>query len=72
MGISFSFIWRHATRTGILPADARATRQLIVRDGLGNLAYLVAIGLAWVSAPASLILCGLVAVYYIHPGPMRL
>jgi len=32
----------------------------------------VAIGLAWISAPASLILCGLVAVYYIHPGPMRL
>jgi len=72
MGISFSFIWRHATSTGILPADARATRQLIVRNGLGNLAYLVAIGLAWISAPASLILCGLVAVYYIHPGPMRL
>jgi hypothetical protein len=32
----------------------------------------VAFALAWVSAEACLVVCALVAVYYIHPGPLRL
>ena len=74
MGGSFFLIRRHARVAGLLPPDIdpAATRRLVLRNVWGQLAYLVAFGLAWISAPASLILCGLVALYYIHPGAMRI
>lgn len=34
-------------------------------SGAGNLAYLAAIGIAFLSAPASLLISGLVALYYV-------
>ena len=44
---------------------AGAVRAAVLRFGLGSIAYLVAIGVAFVSAPASLVIIVLVAVYYI-------
>jgi uncharacterized membrane protein len=72
MGWSFFLLWWHAGRAHLLEGDldASATRRLVWRNVLGQSAYGVAFGIAWVSAPASLALCGLIALYYTHPGPM--
>ena len=67
MGLSFGaiFFWSvHGDRRHE-PLPARATRTAILRFGLGSLVYLVAIGVAFASAPAALVLIALVAVYYI-------
>jgi uncharacterized membrane protein len=67
MSLSFGllFWWsiRHEhLKIALTPADARAA---ILRFGAGSIAYLVAIGIAFLSAPASLLVSGLVAAYYI-------
>ena len=72
MGFSFFAMWRHAGRAGLVTLAAGTMHALIVRNGIGQGGYLAALGLAWVSAPAALIVCGLVAAYYVHPGPLRL
>ena len=72
MGLSFFALWRHAGRARLMDVEPQAMRQLIRRNAVGQAAYLVAMGVAWVSAEAALIICGLVAAYYIHPGPFRL
>jgi uncharacterized membrane protein len=72
MGVSFFAIWFYAGRSRLVDVDERAWRNLVRRNAVGNGAYAVAFGLAWVSAPACLVLCGLVAVYYIPPGPVRI
>jgi uncharacterized membrane protein len=68
-GMSLSFgllfywaIWRRHLTIALTPSAARAA---IIRFGAGNIAYLVAIGIAFLSAPASLLVSGLVAGYYI-------
>jgi uncharacterized membrane protein len=70
MGISFLSMWTYAARSRLL--DAQVTperlRRLTRRNMLGELGYGLAVGLAFLSPPASLILCGLIAVYYAHPG----
>ena len=72
MGLSFFALWNHAGRAHLMDIEPPTMQQLIRRNAVGEGAYLVAIGVAWVSAEAALIICGLVAVYYIHPGPLRL
>ena len=63
----FQGMWWHLTRTGHLFADevdveaARATRT---RFALGTMVYPVTVGLAFVSAPLTLAVHGLLAVYY--------
>jgi uncharacterized membrane protein len=71
MSVSFFLIWTHARRARLLDIDPSAMRQLIRRNLLGLLGYALAVAVAVVSAPASLVLCGLVAIYYTHPGPLR-
>jgi len=67
MSLSFGllFWWsiRHEhLRIALTPAGARAA---VIRFGAGNIAYLVAIAVAFLSAAASLMVSGLVAVYYV-------
>lgn len=67
MSISFAalFWWairREHLKVALTPAQAR---RATIRFGIGNLGYIAAIGIAFVSAPASLAISGLVAVYYI-------
>lgn len=40
-------------------------RPRVIRFGAGNVGYLAAIGVAFVSAPASLLVSALVAAYYV-------
>src|SRR5215472_756897 len=67
MGLSFAalFGWTlHEGRTHHpLPAEAR--RAAWLRFSVGSFVYVIAIAVAFVSAPAALGLIGLVAVYYI-------
>jgi uncharacterized membrane protein len=67
MGLAFGglFWWsvkKDHLKVAFTPAAGRAA---VIRFGAGNVAYLAAIGVAFVSAPASLLVSGLVAVYYI-------
>jgi uncharacterized membrane protein len=70
MGLSFGAIWVYAVGhrelavEGIQPA---LVRSAVPRFTIGNLVYLVGIGLAFVSPLLSLLLYGLVAVYYVFP-----
>lgn len=65
--ITFQAMWWWLTRTGHLfdqrvdVAAARATRK---RFGLGSVVYPVLLGLSFVSAPLTLALHGVMAVYY--------
>jgi uncharacterized membrane protein len=74
MSISFTllFWWairREHLRVALAPDQAR---RATTRFGIGNLGYIAGIGIAFVSAPASLALSGLVAVYYIfEQTPVR-
>jgi uncharacterized membrane protein len=69
LGMSMSFatlFWwavRHEHLKITLTPDAQ--RSALIRFGGGNVAYAVAIGVAFLSAPASLFLSLLVAIYYV-------
>jgi uncharacterized membrane protein len=66
MGLSFAmmFLWSSSRGHFRVPLDAKTRRNAFVRFSIGNLAYLVAIGLAFVSAWLTLVIVALVAVYY--------
>ena len=69
LGMSAAFgglLWwavhkRHLT----IPLTGAAARAALIRFTIGNLAYAAAIGVAYLSAPASLLVSALVAVYYV-------
>ena len=67
MGLSFAAIFGWTLREGrthrAVPRDAR--RAAWWRFTIGNLVYALAIGVAFVNALASLVIIGLVAVYYV-------
>ena len=69
LGMSLAFgslFWwsiRHKHLT--VPLTGPAARAALVRFTIGNLAYAAAAGVAYLSAPASLLMSGLVAVYYV-------
>jgi len=67
MGLSFAamFAWTMGEGRTIQEVPRAAQRAAWVRFSPGMLAYLVAIGVAFVSAPAALAIVGLVAVYYV-------
>ena len=67
MSISFTLLFWRAIRHGHLQValTPELARRATIRFGIGNLGYIAGIGIAFVSAPASLALSGLVAVYYI-------
>lgn len=67
MGLSFALLFFWAVRGEHLraPLSSAAARRAIVRFGIGNVAYIAAIGFAFVSPISSLVISGLVAVYYV-------
>ncbi|MDX6361469.1 TMEM175 family protein [Streptomyces sp. NPDC058274] len=77
MALAFQALWWHLTRTGHLfdaRVDVEGARRTRVRFALGSLAYPAAVALAFVSAPLTLAVHGLIAVYYGFnqvPVPMR-
>ena len=70
MGLAFGAIWVYAVghhELALEGIDPGLARSAIPRFTIGNLAYLVGVALAFVSPLLSLLLYGLVAVYYIFP-----
>jgi hypothetical protein len=72
MSVAFCFIFAWTMGEGRshrpVPRERRARAWL--QFGVGLLLYLVATGVAFVSAPAALVIIGLVAVYYmVDPRP---
>ena len=68
MGMSFGLLWWWAVRGGRLldrPISREEERAAVRRFGIGNVAYLALMGLAWVSAPLTLAGHLVVAVYYV-------
>jgi uncharacterized membrane protein len=67
MSLSFTLLfWWGVHREHLqVTLTPKLARRAMIRFGLGNLGYISGIGVAFVSAPASLALSGLVAVYYI-------
>lgn len=57
--------WSIRHRHLVVPLTGAAARMALVRFAIGNLAYAAAIGVAYLSAPASLLVSALVAVYYV-------
>jgi TMEM175 potassium channel family protein len=68
LGMSLSFgalFWWSIRRSHLkMPLSGAAARAALVRFCGGNVAYAAAIGIAYLSAPASLLVSALVAVYY--------
>jgi len=76
MGLSFGalFLWTLGEGRTHHPFPPAQRRAAVFGFAFGAVVYLVAIGIAFVSAPASLGLIGLVALYYVFertpaPGP---
>jgi uncharacterized membrane protein len=67
MSIAFALIFwwsiRHEhLKVPLPPADAR---RAMVRFGMGHIGYITGIGVAFVSAPAALVISAVVAAYYV-------
>jgi uncharacterized membrane protein len=67
MGLSFAaiFAWSLGEGRTHQPIPPEARRSTYLRFSFGSVVYLIAIAVAFVSAPASLAIIGFVAVYYI-------
>jgi TMEM175 potassium channel family protein len=69
LGMSLAFgglLWWSLRRGHLtVPLTGSAARTALIRFTIGNLPYAAAIGIAYLSAPASLLLSLLVAVYYV-------
>ncbi|HTU37964.1 MAG TPA: TMEM175 family protein [Acidimicrobiales bacterium] len=66
MGLAFAamFLWSSSHEQFRIALDPRSRRTAFVRFSIGNLAYLLALALAFVSAWLTLVIVALVAVYY--------
>lgn len=67
MGITFGAVWTYAVYHPNLlgpHVDVRKARRSLPRFAGGTLVYVACIGLAFVSAPLVVALCGLTAIYY--------
>ena len=72
LGMSIAFfslyVWAARKRLCAAAIDERHAAYLVRRNGAGLLVYAAAIAIAFVSAPVSLCLCALVAIYYLLPA----
>jgi uncharacterized membrane protein len=72
MSVAFCFIfaWTMGEGRSHRPVPRERRGRAWLQFGVGLLLYLVATGVAFVSAPAALVIIGLVAVYYmVDPRP---
>ncbi len=80
MGLAFGVLFWWSIRREHLkaPLPPGAVLAAVIRFGIGNIAYLAAIGIAFLSPSAAVLISGLVAVYYMfeqtpgrrgHPSP---
>jgi hypothetical protein len=67
MSLSFAglFWWGIRRKRMKIAFTPEGARRATIRFSIGNVAYLAAIGIAFFSATASIIVSGLVGIYYI-------
>ena len=70
MGVSFFCLYLWSARRGLFGNWLRDEHigYIVRRNLAGLVVYAAAVGIAFASAVASLVLCGLVGLYYLHPG----
>ena len=70
MGIGFfaTYLWAAHKQLFAEWVGEQQVGYLVRRNGVGLLVYAIAIAVAFANATVSLALCGLVALYYLHPG----
>jgi uncharacterized membrane protein len=70
MSIAFfsTYLWAARRKLFAPWVGEQQVGYLVRRNGAGLLVYAAAIAVAFASASVSLALCGLVALYYLHPG----
>jgi uncharacterized membrane protein len=71
MGLSFGALWTYATRRRRLVGSSLTDDEIRYRTArftIGGPLYALTMGVALVSAPASLVLTALLAVYYVLPA----
>jgi uncharacterized membrane protein len=68
IGFFSTYVWAAHRRLFAAWVGKQDVGYLVLRNGLGLIVYAIAIAVAFASATVSLALCGLVAVYYLHPG----
>jgi len=70
MSIAFfsTYLWAARRKLFAPWVGEQQIGYLVRRNGAGLLVYAAAIAVAFASASVSLALCGLVALYYLHPG----
>ena len=75
MAICFNLLWNHASRGGRLlgkNVDMRSVAAISGQYMYGPLLYVVAFGLAWISAPVCIAFNFLLALFFAVPGqPLR-
>jgi uncharacterized membrane protein len=70
MSLAFTALWRHVTADSRLLAhhiDPRRARQESALFSIGLAGYVAGVAVAFISAPLSLVVYGLVAVFYVFP-----
>ena len=65
---SRTYLWAAHRRLFAAWVGDQHVGYLVRRNGAGLLVYATAIGVAFAQRDVSLALCGLVALYYLHPG----
>jgi len=71
LAVCYNLLWRYASYHNRLlskTADTRAVAAISRQYLFGPLLYLIAFGLAWINAPASIILLFILALYFAVPG----
>ena|SRR5437588_6276040 len=71
LAVCFNLLWRYASYHNRLlskNADTHAVAAISRQYLLGPLLYLIAFGLAWISAQASIIFILILALYFAVPG----
>jgi TMEM175 potassium channel family protein len=71
LAIVFNLLWRYASYKNRLldpKADRHAVDAITRQYRFGPLLYLLAFGVAWLSAPVSILMCLLLALFFALPG----
>jgi uncharacterized membrane protein len=69
LAVFFNVLWHHAVRAGLMDTATHESADAISRQyAIGPIAYLVSLGLTWISVPASLILNIGLAVFFAIPA----
>ena len=65
MSLAFCLVFWWAIRRGLLVVPPAQRTAAIVRFGIGNVAYVIAIAMAFISPVSALAISALVALYYV-------